>query len=133
LEQLLGKKEVEVALPKKHLGTEWMNTAQKVELVTSVVDKHTLASALGALELPKSTWYYHQRHEVDYETEYAHRRSVPGAISRQHPGYAYRRTTAKLHEAYQEQVNHRVVQRLHPLWGLALLRTARAPELSGIC
>ena len=33
---------------------------------------------------------------------------------------------------YQEHVNHKVVQRLHRLWGLALLRTTRAPKPSGI-
>ena len=32
----------------------------------------------------------------------------------------------------QEQVNHKVVQRLHQLWGLALLRTTRTPKPSGI-
>jgi hypothetical protein len=38
----------------------------------------------------------------------------------------------ELHETYQERVNHKVVQRLHQLWGLALLRTTRAPKPSGI-
>ena len=109
-----------------------MSAARKVELVASVVGEHSLSSALAALELPKSTWYYHQRQKVDYEEKYARLRPVPEEIAREHPEYGYRRTTTELHETYQEQVNHRVVQRLHQVWGLALLRTTRAPRPSGI-
>ena len=53
-------------------------------------------------------------------------------IARQHPEYGYRRTTTELQENYQEHVNHKVVQRLHQTWGLALLRTTRAPQPSGV-
>lgn len=109
-----------------------MSTAQKVELVASVVGEYSLSSALATLELPKSTWYYHQRQKVGYGEKYAHLQPVLEEIARQHPEYGYRRTTTELHETYQEQVNHKVVQRLHQLWGLALLRTTRAPQPSGI-
>ena len=109
-----------------------MSTGKKVQLVASVIDGYSLSSALAALELPKSTWYYHQRQKVDYEEKYAHLRPMLEEIARQHPEYGYRRTTPELHENYQEQVNHKVVQRLHQLWSLALLRTTRTPQPSGI-
>jgi len=41
-----------------------MSTIQKVDLVAAVVGEYPLASALAAVELPKSTWYYHQHHKV---------------------------------------------------------------------
>ena len=109
-----------------------MTNSQKVKLVSSVVGEYSLSSALVAVELPKSTWYYHQRQKVDYVAKYAHLQTALEEIARQHTEYGYRRTTTELHETYQERVNHKVVQRLHQLWGLALLRTTRAPKPSGI-
>ena len=109
-----------------------MTASQKVTLVASIVGEYSLSPALAVVELPKSTWYYHQRHKVDYGEKYAHLQPTLEEIARQHPEYGYRRTTTELHETYQERVNHKVVQRLHQLWGLALLRTTRAPKPSGI-
>jgi putative transposase len=109
-----------------------MNASQKAKLVTSVIGEYSLSAALAAVELPKSTWYYHQRQKVDYGAKYAHLQPALEEIARQHTEYGYRRTTTELHETYQERVNHKVVQRLHQLWGLALLRTTRAPKPSGI-
>jgi putative transposase len=109
-----------------------MTTSQKVKLTSSVVGEYSLSSALAAVELPKSTWYYHQRQKVDYGKKYARLQPALEEIARRHSEYGYRRTTTELHETYQERVNHKVVQRLHQLWGLALLRTTRAPKPSGI-
>jgi putative transposase len=109
-----------------------MTASQKVTLVASIVGEYSLSPALAVVELPKSTWYYHQRHKVDYGAKYAYLQPTLEEIARQHPEYGYRRTTTELHETYQERVNHKVVQRLHQLWGLALLRTTRAPKMSGI-
>jgi transposase InsO family protein len=109
-----------------------MTTSQKVKLTGSVVGEYSLSSALAAVELPKSTWYYHQRQKVDYGKKYARLQPALEEIARRHSEYGYRRTTTELHETYQERVNHKVVQRLHQLWGLALLRTTRAPKPSGI-
>jgi putative transposase len=109
-----------------------MNASQKVKLVASVVGEYSLSTALAAVELPKSTWYYHQRQKVDYGAKYAHLQPALEEIARRHTEYGYRRTTTELHETYQEHINHKVVQRLHQLWGLALLRTTRAPKPSGI-
>lgn len=109
-----------------------MTASQKVKLVASVIGEYSLSVALAAVDLPKSTWYYHQRQKVDYGAKYAHLQPALEEIARQHTEYGYRRTTTELHETYQEHVNHKVVQRLHQLWGLALLRTTRAPKPSGI-
>ncbi len=53
-------------------------------------------------------------------------------IARAHPEYGYRRTTAELRETHGYALNHKVVQRLHQLWALPLLRTTRRPRPSGI-
>jgi putative transposase len=109
-----------------------MITSQKVKLVASVVGEYSLSSALTTVELPKSTWYYHRRHNVDYGEKHAHLQWMLDEIARQHPEYGYRRTTTELQETYQEQVNHKVVQRLHQLWGLTLMRKTRVPKPSGL-
>lgn len=109
-----------------------MTTEQKVALVKSVWETHGLAPALAAVELPKATWYYHRNQKVAYEEKYAHLRPDLEAIARQHPEYGYRRTTVELREAYGHAINHKVVQRLHQLWGLPLLRSTRAAKPSGI-
>jgi hypothetical protein len=49
-----------------------MTTEEKVELVEGVWEHYGLASALAAVELPKSTWDYHQNEQVSYEEKYAH-------------------------------------------------------------
>lgn len=109
-----------------------MTTEQKVALVESVWETHGLVPALAAVELPKATWYYHRNRKVAYEEKYAHLRPDLEAIARQHPEYGYRRTTVELRETYGHATNHKVVQRLHHLWGLPLLRSTRAPQPSGI-
>lgn len=109
-----------------------MTASQKVELVAAVIGEYSLYSALAAADLPKSTWYYYQRHRIDYGAKYAHLQPALEEIARRHSEYGYRRTTTELRETYEEHVNHKVVQRLHQLWGLALLRTTRAPKPSGI-
>ena len=101
-------------------------------LVAQVRPTYELAPALAAVELPKATWYYRQRHPVSYEEKYQHLHALLEAIARQHPAYGYRRTTVELREAYGLRVNHKVVQRLHRCWGLPLLRHTRAPKPSGI-
>jgi transposase InsO family protein len=109
-----------------------MTATQKVKLVSSVVGEYSLSCALAAVELSKSTWYYHRWQKVDYGEKYAYLQPALEEIARRHSEYGYRRTTTELHETYQERVNHKVVQRLHQLWGLALLRATRAPKLSVI-
>jgi len=60
-----------------------MSTEQKVALVASVWLEYGLAPALAAVELPKSTWYYQQRHKVPYGQKYAQLRPVLEQIARE--------------------------------------------------
>jgi transposase InsO family protein len=109
-----------------------MTPEEKVELVASVWETYGLTPALAAVELPKSTWYYHRRHKVSYEEKYAHVRPLLEEIARQHPAYGTPRVTAELRDTYHQLINHKVVQRLLPLWDLALLRSVQAPKPSRV-
>lgn len=109
-----------------------MSTEEKVELVASVREEHGLAPALAAVELPKSTWYYHRRHKVSYEEKYAHIRPLLEEIARRHPSYGIPRITIELRETYEWVINHKVIQRLLQLWELSLLRNARRPKPSSV-
>ena len=109
-----------------------MSTEQKVELVEETWGEYGLTPALTVLELPRSTWYYHRNERMNYEEKYAALHPLLEQIARQHPEYGYRRTTEQLRKHHQKTINHKVVQRLHRSWELALLRTTRAPRPSGI-
>jgi putative transposase len=110
-----------------------MSTAEKVARARDVAGDVDLGAILSALELPRSTWYYHQRPERrSYTEKYAHLRAPLEAIARQHSGYGYRRTQTELKEAYGLHVNQKVVRRLHRCWGLPLLRSTRPPKPSPI-
>ena len=87
---------------------------------------------MAALELPRSTWYYHQKHRKAYTEKYAYLREPLEAITQEHPAYGYRRTTKELREVYRHEINHKVVQKLHQEWGLPLLRSIKPPKPSGI-
>lgn len=102
-----------------------MTTDEKVELVAAVWETHGLAPALAAVELLKSTWYYHRRHKVSYEEKYAHVRPLLEKIACEHPAYGIPRITAELPDTYDQVINHKVVQRPLPSWDLALLRSVR--------
>jgi len=109
-----------------------MSTDQKVALVHSVRDQCGVTVALRVLGLARSTWHYHQAHRRSYAEKYQHLRGFLEAIARSHTAYGYRRTTTELQETYGQWVNHKVVQRLHRLWDLPLLRGTQPPRPSGI-
>lgn len=109
-----------------------MTTAQKVAHVAAVQADFGLAPALAAVELPRATWYYQQRHGRPYAARYADLRPALEEIARAHPGYGYRRMTVELQQGYGQPVNHKVVQRLLPAWDLPLLRSIRRPRPSGV-
>lgn len=109
-----------------------MSTEEKVELVAAVWEEHGLAPALAAVELPKSTWYYHRQQKVSYEEKYAHLRPVLEQIARDHPAYGVPRVTRELHETYELHINHKVVQELLKRWDLSLLRSVRRPQPSQV-
>lgn len=94
--------------------------------------KFGLPAVLAALELPRSTWYYHRREKRCYTEKHHHLREPLYAIARKHPEYGYRRTKEELDERLGTRVNHKVVQRLHQAWDLPLLRGTRLPKPSGI-
>lgn len=109
-----------------------MSTSEKVALAQTAVAEHGLAATLAVLGLAKSTWYYHQNHMLSYAEKHAHLLPLLDEIAENHPGYGYRRTTAELQDTYGQSVNHKVVQRLHQLWGLVLRRQTHRPKPSGI-
>lgn len=109
-----------------------MTTEQKVALVGAAWETYGLNRALTAVGLPKSTWYYHQTQKVSYEAKYAYLRPDLEEVARQHPEYGILRTTAELRDDYGHLVNHKVVQRLHQLWNLRLLRSTRRPKPSQV-
>ena len=117
---------------KKFLGPERMSTAEKVAMAESARECYGLPAVLSVLELPRSNWYYHQKHVKAYTEKYAHLRRPLEEIAQSHPAYGYRRATEELREVYGHKTNHKVVQRLHKEWGLPLLRSVRPPKPSGI-
>jgi len=103
-----------------------------VKLVAGVWEEHGLAPALAAVDLPKSTWYYHRHRKVAYEEKYDSLREPLEEIARAHPEYGYRRTTAELRATYGYEINHKVVQQLHQLWDLPVLRSTKRPRASDL-
>jgi len=52
-------------------------------------------------------------------------------IARCHPEYGYRRTYSELHDR-GIHVNHKIVERLHKVWDLAVIKRIRKPRPSSI-
>ena len=44
-----------------------MSAEKKVELILSVKDEYGLAPVLRALDLPRSTWYYHSSQSATWQ------------------------------------------------------------------
>ena len=110
-----------------------MSVREKVGLARSAVEEYPLGAVLSALELARSTWYYHRGQAVrSYEEKYAELRRPLESIARDHPGYGYRRTVPELRERLGRVVNHKVVRRLHQCWDLPLRRSTRRPKPSGV-
>jgi transposase InsO family protein len=109
-----------------------MSNGRKVALARELEGSYATASVLASLELPRSTWYYHQRRPADYRQKYRRLREPLEAIARHSPEYGYRRTTVELRETYGFRINHKVVQRLHRLWDLPLIRGTQPPKPSGV-
>ena len=82
LEQLLDRKEVEIALLKKLLGPERLSVEEKVALVRGARGTHGLAAALRAVGLARSTWHHQTRSWVSYAEKYAH---LEGTVARPAP------------------------------------------------
>jgi transposase InsO family protein len=108
-----------------------MSAAEKVGLVKDARAEFGLSACLRVLGLARSTWHYQARRQR-YSEKHRHLRRPLEEIARKHPEYGYRRTTTELREAYDEHVNHKVVQRLHQLWELPLVRSTRPPAPSKV-
>lgn len=109
-----------------------MTMTQKVALVADVWEEQGLRPALAAVDLPKSTWYYHQQHKVPYAEKYAHLKPILEEIIRAHPEYGVPRIMPELRETYDVHVNHKVIERLLQQWDLSLLRSIRRPQPSAV-
>jgi putative transposase len=109
-----------------------MSTEQKIELVAEVREEYGLNQTLGGVGLAKSTWYYWQRERQDYSQKYERLRAALEDIAQKWPEYGYRRTTQALRDEHGQVVNHKVVQRLHQEWELALKRATHRPKPSQI-
>jgi hypothetical protein len=107
-----------------------MTSEQKVALVETAKDTHGLNLALAAIDLPKSTWYYHQKHKVVYEDKYADLLPILEEIARAHPEYGVPRIMPELRDEHHINVNHKVVERLLGIWDLSILRSTHRPRPS---
>ena len=107
-----------------------MTSEQKVALVEAAKDTYGLNLTLAAIDLPKSTWYYHQKHKVAYEEKYAYLFPVLDKIAREHPEYGVPRIMPELRDEYHISVNHKVVERLLGMWDLSILRSTHRPRPS---
>lgn len=109
-----------------------MSVAEKVQLVETTWQAYGLNRSLAAVDLAKTSWYYHQNDKVEPEKKYAHLRPLLEEIARDHPEYGYRRTWIELRDEYGIKHSRKLIQKLHGLWGLPLLRGTKAPKPSGI-
>jgi len=109
-----------------------MSPEQKVSWVASVQDTFGLNVALATVDLPKATWYYHQKHKVVYEEKYAWVMPILEEIARAHPEYGVPRILPELREIYAIDLNHKVIERLLKIWDLSLLRSTHPPRPSSI-
>lgn len=109
-----------------------MTSEQKVTLVETAKDTHGLNLALATIDLPKSTWYYHQKHKVAYEEKYADLFPILEEIARAHPEYGVPRIMPELRDEHHIDVNHKVVERLLGIWDLSILRSTHRPRPSSV-
>jgi putative transposase len=109
-----------------------MTLEQKITLVETAKDTYGLNLALAAIDLPKSTWYYHKKHKMAYEDKYADLVPILEEIARAHPEYGVPRIMPELRDVYHIDVNHKVVERLLGIWDLSILRSTRRPRPSRV-
>jgi hypothetical protein len=83
-----------------------MTPEQKVSLVKDAKEIYGLNRSLAAIDLAKSTWYYHQNDKVDYEEKYQHLKPILEAIAREHLEYGLPRIMVELREVHDCSVNH---------------------------
>jgi putative transposase len=105
-------------------------TEEKVEIVKENAEMYGLNTTLGAIGLPKSTWYYWKNQKVDYEKKYAHLREPVIEILRENTGrFRYRRVLPDLKDVGYP-AGERVTRRILKMWDLSLQRWAGKPKPS---
>jgi len=110
-----------------------MTTEQKVQHVREAREEgRRLEPALRAVELPRSTWYYHRNQKTDYAEKYEWLRPLVEEIIRENSGYGVPRIKRALEECYGHTVNHKVLRRLLRMWDLSLRQNTRQPERDGV-
>ena len=109
-----------------------MTSEQKVTLVETAKDTYGLNLTLAAIDLPKSTWYYHQKHKVAYEDKYADLFPILEEIARAHPEYGVPRIMPELRDEHHIDVNHKVVERLLGIWDLSILCSTHRPRPNSV-
>jgi transposase InsO family protein len=108
-----------------------MTISAKAALMSGVRGQFPLSMALGILGLSRSTWYY-QAGRMSYVEKYRDLKVPLLEIARSNTEYGYRRAATELSEVVDRTINHKVVQRLHRLWELPLVRGTQVPKPSGI-
>jgi hypothetical protein len=108
-----------------------MSNPERVAFAESAKSDYGLPAVLAALELPHSTWYYHQKQREGL------RREICGPTTRATGGHRPRKLCLRLsaHHGRNQggtRSHHKVVQRLHQGWGLPLIRNIKPPKPSGI-
>jgi len=106
-----------------------MTTAQKVALVSRLRDEHGLGTALSALELSRSTWWY-QSQRQSYEARHSDLVPLMHKVAKLHPEYGYRRAVDEVSALAKRPVNSKVVRKLSQVLGLTQIRKPRAPRKS---
>lgn len=91
-----------------------------------------LGPALSAMELPRSTWYYHKNEKVSYREKYEWLQPLVQQIIADHPAYGVRRIQRELSEEYDCRVNHKVLRRVLEMWDLSMKRKVHKGSQNGI-
>ncbi len=110
-----------------------MSNEEKYQFVASACERGTaLEPALSAVDLSRSSWYYHKNYKVRYEEKYEWLRPILEEIITDHSDYGVPRIWRELRRTYGHRVNHKVIRRLVKMWGLSIRRHIREPERDGI-
>ena len=92
-----------------------MTVAQKIEWTQGATGEYPLDVVLAALDLPRSTWYYHHGVDRSYAAKHADLREPLEELAREHPEYGYRRATPELRARLGRVINDKVIRRLNQL------------------
>lgn len=105
---------------------------QKVNQVNQYQKEYGLNLTLAVFDLPKSTWYYHQKQKISFEDKYLYLKNDLFKAVRENSCYGKRRLVDELRETYGHRVNHKLMAKLSQCWGLSLIRAIKKPKSSGI-